>query len=88
MAEWDEGERMAKRAFRNWRITRFVIGRKRLLLSSMAGLILLPLLPDDLRVVTRLHSGLGSHDRALRRLDPLDDRAFDGQDLSRPCRAL
>jgi uncharacterized membrane protein len=45
---------MAKRAFRNWRITRFVTGRKRLLLSSMAGLILLPLLPDDLRVVTRL----------------------------------
>ena len=45
---------MAKRTFRNWRITRFVTGRKRLLLSSMAGLILLPLLPDDLRVVTRL----------------------------------
>ena len=45
---------MAKRAFRNWRITRFVTGRKRLLLSSMAGLILLPLLPGDLRVVTRL----------------------------------
>ena len=45
---------MAKRAFRNWRITRFVTGRKRLLLSSMAGLLLLPLLPGDLRVVTRL----------------------------------
>jgi uncharacterized membrane protein len=45
---------MAKRTFRNWRITRFVTGRKRLLLSSMAGLTLLPLLPDDLRVVTRL----------------------------------
>ena len=42
---------MAKRAFRNWRITRFVTGRKRLLLSSMAGLLLLPLLPGDLRVV-------------------------------------
>jgi uncharacterized membrane protein len=45
---------MAKRTFRNWRIIRFVTGRKRLLLSSMAGLTLLPLLPDDLRVVTRL----------------------------------
>ena len=45
---------MAKRTFRNWRITRFVTGRKRLLLSSLAGLTLLPLLPDDLRVVTRL----------------------------------
>jgi uncharacterized membrane protein len=45
---------MAKRSFRNWRITRFVTGRKRLLLSSAAGLILLPLLADDLRLVTRL----------------------------------
>jgi uncharacterized membrane protein len=45
---------MAKRSFRHWRITRFVTGRKRLLLSSVAGLILLPLLPGDLRLVTRL----------------------------------
>ena len=45
---------MAKRTFRNWRVTRFVTGRKRLLLSLTAGLILLLLLPDDLRVVTRL----------------------------------
>ena len=45
---------MAKRTVRNWRVTRFVTGRKRLLLSLTAGLILLPLLPDDLRVVTRL----------------------------------
>jgi uncharacterized membrane protein len=45
---------MAKRTFHSWRITRFVTGRRRLLLSSAAGLILLPLLADDLRLVTRL----------------------------------
>lgn len=44
---------MAKRSFHTWRITRFVSGRRRLLLSSAAGLILLASLPGDFRVTTR-----------------------------------
>jgi uncharacterized membrane protein len=45
---------MAKTSYRDWRLTRFVIGRQRLLLSFAAGLVLLPLLPADLRMATRL----------------------------------
>lgn len=40
--------------FREWRIVRFAVGRRRLLLSFAAGLILLALLPADSRLPTRL----------------------------------
>ena len=39
--------------YRDWRIFRFIIGRKRLLTSTLAGLILLTLLPDDFGMSTR-----------------------------------
>ena len=44
---------MASGTYRNWRVYRFIIGRKRLLSSTVAGLILLALLPDDFRWATR-----------------------------------
>ena len=44
---------MADRSFRQWWITRFVIGRRRLLLSTAAGLILLAVLPGQYRLATR-----------------------------------
>ena len=44
---------MAKTSYRDRWIVRFVIGRQRLLLSSAAGLVLLVLLPDELRLATR-----------------------------------
>lgn len=43
---------MAK-TYRDWRISRFVIGRRRLLLSCVAGLILLALLPERMSLATR-----------------------------------
>lgn len=45
---------MAKRSFRNSRIYRFVTGRRRLLLSFAAGLVLFLLLPGWIRLPTRL----------------------------------
>ncbi|MDP1542728.1 MAG: hypothetical protein Q8L99_06200 [Polycyclovorans sp.] len=45
---------MAKRSFRNSRIYRFVTGRRRLLLSCVAGLVLFALLPPSIRLPTRL----------------------------------
>lgn len=45
---------MARKSFRSWRISRFVIGRRRLLLSFVAGLILFAVLPDRLYLATRL----------------------------------
>jgi uncharacterized membrane protein len=39
--------------FRDWRVFRIVMGRKRLLLSTLAGVILLVLLPDRYRLATR-----------------------------------
>jgi uncharacterized membrane protein len=45
---------MINRSFHDWRIVRFVIGRRRLLLSFLTGLAVLALLPGDLRLVTRL----------------------------------
>ena len=45
---------MAKSSFHDWRVSRFVIGRQRLLLSSVAGLVVLSLLPGDQRLITRL----------------------------------
>ena len=39
--------------YRDWRIVRFVIGRRRLVLSSLAGLVLLALLPDRMGWATR-----------------------------------
>lgn len=44
---------MATGPYRDWRIVRFMIGRKRLLTSSAAGLILLALLPGHLGLSTR-----------------------------------
>ena len=44
---------MAKRSFRHWRIVRFVVGRRRLLLSFAAGLLLFAVLPDRLYPATR-----------------------------------
>lgn len=45
---------MATRSFRDLRIFRFVTGRRRLLLSCAAGLVLLALLPASMRLSTRL----------------------------------
>lgn len=39
--------------YRDWRVFRFVIGRRRLLLSTLAGVILLVLLPERYRISTR-----------------------------------
>ena len=39
--------------YRDWRVYRFVMGRRRLLLSTLAGVILLVLLPDHYRMATR-----------------------------------
>jgi uncharacterized membrane protein len=39
--------------WRDWRISRFINGRKRLLGSTLAGLILLAVLPYDIRLSTR-----------------------------------
>ena len=44
---------MTRSSFRSWRITRFVIGRRRLLFSFVVGLVLFALLPDRVRPVTR-----------------------------------
>lgn len=44
---------MALDTWRDWRISRFVNGRKRLMGSTLAGLILLALLPYDIRLSTR-----------------------------------
>jgi uncharacterized membrane protein len=44
---------MATDTYRDWRVFRFIIGRKRLLASTLSGLILLALLPGDLRLTTR-----------------------------------
>ena len=44
---------MTKRSFRHWRIVRFVVGRRRLLLSFAAGLMLFAVLPDRLYPATR-----------------------------------
>ncbi len=44
---------MATGSYRHWRISRFINGRKRLLASTLAGLVLLALLPDDFGVSTR-----------------------------------
>ena len=38
---------MATGGYRDWRISRFINGRMRLLVSTLAGLILLALLPSD-----------------------------------------
>ncbi len=45
---------MGKGSYRDWRIYRFVTGRRRLLLSFAAGLVLLALLPASIRLPTRL----------------------------------
>ncbi len=45
---------MAERSFRDRRMVRFVIGRRRLLLSVVAGLLLFAVLPDRLHPATRL----------------------------------
>ena len=44
---------MATGTYRDGRIFRFIIGRKRLLSSTLAGLTLLAALPEDLRLATR-----------------------------------
>lgn len=41
-------------SIQDWRVTRFVIGRQRLVLSFIAGLVVLALLPGDMRMATRL----------------------------------
>ncbi len=45
---------MAERSFQDWRIYRFVTGRRRLLLSCATGLVLFALLPPSMRLPTRL----------------------------------
>jgi uncharacterized membrane protein len=47
------GEAMQRTSFRRWRITRFVIGRRRLLLSTAAGVLLFALLPGGWRLTTQ-----------------------------------
>lgn len=44
---------MDRNTYRDWRIVRFAIGRRRLLLSVAAGLILLVLLPERMTLTTR-----------------------------------
>jgi uncharacterized membrane protein len=44
---------MTTKSFRHWRITRFIVGRRRLLLSFAVGLVLFALLPDRLWLTTR-----------------------------------
>ena len=53
MAECGEEEGMATGTYRDWRISRFIIGRKRLLASTAAGLVLLATLPAEVRLTTR-----------------------------------
>lgn len=45
---------MDERSYRDWWIYRFVTGRRRLLLSFAAGLVLYALLPGSMRLPTRL----------------------------------
>ena len=45
---------MDRRSYQDWWIYRFVTGRRRLLLSFVAGLALFSLLPDSMRLATRL----------------------------------
>lgn len=44
---------MSTTSYRDWRIVRFAIGRRRLLLSLVAGLVLLAVLPEHFRMATR-----------------------------------
>ena len=44
---------MSKRPYRHWRITRFVVGRRRLLLSTAVGIAAFCLLPGAMRLATR-----------------------------------
>jgi uncharacterized membrane protein len=53
MAECVEGEGMATGTYRDKRVFRFIIGRKRLLASTVAGLALLVILPAEIRLTTR-----------------------------------
>jgi uncharacterized membrane protein len=57
MAECGDGEDMASGTYRDWRVFRFINGRKRLLASTLAGLILLALLPHDLPLAKRFILG-------------------------------
>lgn len=45
---------MSTGSFRNSRVVRFMVGRRRLLLSTLAGVVLMAVLPDQLRLATRL----------------------------------
>src|SRR5262245_53751768 len=51
------GKAMPKRPFRRWRITRFVIGRRRLLLSDGVGVVVFMALPESMRLSTRFILG-------------------------------
>ena len=44
---------MPEKSFRRWRISRFVVTRRRLVLSFLAGVLLYVLLPAGIRVPTR-----------------------------------
>jgi uncharacterized membrane protein len=44
---------MSRKPIRHWRITRFVIGRRRLLLSTALGIVVFLALPGTLRLATR-----------------------------------
>jgi uncharacterized membrane protein len=48
---------MSKRSFRRWPITRFVVGRRRLLLSAAVGIAVFLLVPLDMRLATRFILG-------------------------------
>jgi uncharacterized membrane protein len=44
---------MPRKPFRHWRITRFVMGRRRLLLSTAVGIVVFLVLADTMRQATR-----------------------------------
>jgi uncharacterized membrane protein len=44
---------MPEKSFRDWRIARFAVARRRLLLSFVAGILVYALLPGDIRAPTR-----------------------------------
>ena len=71
---------MATGTYRDWRVFRFIIGRKRLLRSTVAGLILLALLPTDVRLSTRFILAWDLTALLYIAFDHVDDPLLDGRD--------